>query len=476
MADLYTGVTVQGLYDNSTEAPLFGATGTAVPTSSILIGGNDGVNIQPLSVDSSGRLNVNASSAPAVDTKATGSLAGGSTTTVQISSEGTSAYTLQVETAGGYNGTVNFEASLDGTTWELQVLYPVLPDGTPGVSSTGASGQWQAPVGGFRLLRVRNSGGTTGTATVFLTAGQGQYSVVALSPNAANFNATVVQGTSPWVTSISGSVTVTGTVAVTQSTSPWITKDAADGTPGAVPPATATQVAGSDGTDLRVLKTDASGELIVQQGANWFVKGILTNNNAAPGAELVGVLPAVATNVPLAYTTGNQVLTTTSLGGAVRVVPVDEENASSLSYFSVDTGNTLKTVTTAIVFPLISIRSSSAGFIFRVREVSAFTDGTQELIQLIKNPQTLTGSTFAATAPTGSHVTVDTAATAVTIGTGTVVWSGFAATVPVMINTLMSALAGGTPGDIYTVASQKFGTGTSKAGGQIHWSEQAAAL
>jgi hypothetical protein len=595
MADVYTGITVFGLYDNNTEAPLFAANGTTVPTSSILMGGSDGTNIQPFSVDNTGKLNVNASITPPSDNVATGSLAAGGATNLFISTEGTSALMVQITTSAGYDGTLLFEVSLDSTTgangtYVAAKLYPAIPNGDPAVSTitpgANATLRFTLPVGGIRFFRVRDDGtGTTGSATVTETSGQGQYAVFNYSddyntflaktkitdgtntaavtagsaletdlhsvagivlgatgvtafgtaPAAANVagtNASIyagttgltatgtslntnvtntvtvtgtvsaTQGTTPWSVApdgtvwaltgtsanvdVTNTVTVTGTVAVTQSTSPWVvagnlTHNNAAPTSNnvGVLPAVASTAAPTYTTgDQVLLSTDLAGNLRTSAtiSGTVVVAGNKTNNAAAPTTDNLGTLGFEATNAPLTYTNGNQVLATTSLGGAVRVVPVDEENASSISYYSVDTGNVLKSVTTAVVFPLISIRSSSAAFIFRVREVSGFTDGTGELIQLIKNPQTLTGSTFAATAPSGSHVTVDTAATAVTIGTGVVVWSGYAASIPAMINTLMAALAGGTPGDVYTVACQKFGTGTSKAGGQIHWSEQAAAL
>ena len=81
---------------------------------------------------------------------------------------------------------------------------------------------------------------------------------------------TANQGTSPWVVSLA-STTITGTVAVTQSTTPWVTS------------------------------------------------GNLTNNNAAPAANNIGVLPAVASTAAPTYTTGDQVLLSTDLSGNLRV-------------------------------------------------------------------------------------------------------------------------------------------------------------
>lgn len=610
MADVFTGITVWGLYDNVTESPLFAANGTAVPTSSILIGGSDGVNIQPLSVDSSGRLNVNASSAPPTDSKANATINGDGTGTqsVQVSTEGTSQLQVQTTVAGGYDGTLTFQSSLDGTTWHNFVLYPVLPDGTPGTATATTTGQWQAPVGGMRLFRATNTPGTTGTITVYLTAGQGQYSVIALSPNAANFNATVtVSGTaSTNLTQVGGSaitlgqktmansfpvviasdqtaypvniqasgtaLTATGsslntnitggTVSATQGTTPWVnnltqvagvalgaTAVTAFGTAPAaanVPGVNASLYAGvtgitATGSSLNTNVTNTvtvTGTVAVTQSTSpWIVAGNKTNNAAVPGATNVGVLPAVASTAAPTYTDTFQVALSTDLAGSLRVaqqgtvtitgtvtanqgtspwvtkdqadgatgaavpaqtiqvggsdgtnlqtlrtstagtlyvIPADEAKASSLSYYSVDNGNAfVANLVTSVITPLVSIRSSSATFIYLVRSLSTFTDGSQVLFRLYKNP-TLTGATFAATAPTGSHVNFDTAATAVTAGQ--VVWSGYTAASPRNQDALLYALAAGTPGDVYTLAAEKFGSGTAKAAGALQWSEQSAVL
>ena len=53
------------------------------------------------------------------------------------------------------------------------------------------------------------------------------------------------------------------TLPVTQSTSPWLVQDAADVAPGAAVPAKALWVAGTDGTYLRGLLTDAQGRLVI---------------------------------------------------------------------------------------------------------------------------------------------------------------------------------------------------------------------
>jgi hypothetical protein len=658
---LYTGITIQGLYSDQTGDQLFGVLGSAAPASALYIAGTDGTNLRGISVDATGKVNVNATITPPSDNIQAGTIT--TTQNVAVSTAGTSA--LMVQITGTWTGTVVFEVSLDGTTWQSTLLFPVFPDGTPAVSSTTANGNWTLPVGGVQQFRVRGNTVATGTANIELTAGQGQYGVVAYQPVAANLNATIVGsktnnnaapnssnlGVLPAVattaaptyttgnavmlsTDLSGNLrttaTISGTVAVTQSTSPWIvagggtagtpatgvvtiqgiaggtavtvsgtvTANAGTGTftvagnltnNNAAPAATnvgvlpaiaetaystvtyttgnqvlpVTDLHGalnsdiqawhgtelgaatnfgttpgavivgqvnasifqgtaaisatntlfsqvSDGTNpmgvmanfgtsptaVKALNVNASifsgttaltntgGALNVNvSNASVSVAGTLTNNNAAPGANNLGVLPAIANSgtfpaVTLpAYTAGNQVLVRTSQAGSLVTIPADEEYASSINYYSVDTGATLKTVTSATVFPLVSIQSNSAAIQFLIREVQGFTDGSQELFQLIKNPQTLTGANFVTTGiPTGSHIKIDTSATAVTIGTGTVVWSGFASSTPVMKDALLLALAAGTPGDTYTMACQKFGTGTSKAGAQIYWSETAAAV
>lgn len=214
------------------------------------------------------------------------------------------------------------------------------------------------------------------------------------------------------------------------------------------------------------------------------VSGNLTNNNAAPIADNLGVLGAIAVSGAFpavtiqAATAGFQELLTVSQGGSLITIPADEEYASHISYYADDSGSTtLITLANATIVPLISIQSSSTAINFLIREVTGYGDGSQAKFMLIKNPQTLTGAAFTATGiPTGSHIQHDHTATAVTIGTGTVVWSSMAASAPAHSDQLLMALAAGAPGDTYTLAAIKFGTGTSKAFGSIRWSEEAAAI
>jgi hypothetical protein len=326
---------------------------------------------------------------------------------------------------------------------------------------------------GFQVLPVTDLHGASNTdmqAVAGIQLGATAVTAFGTPPAAANVqgvNASIYQGTAaistanPLFTNISDGTNALTANAITA----W-------GTPatGHVLGVNAEMFAGN----TALTATGSSLNVNITNATPITVAGNLSNNTAAPTADNVGTLGYVATATPEAYTQGNQVLATTSLGGAVRVVPVDEANASSLSYYSVDDGNAfVANLVNNVITPLVSVRSSSAAFIYIVRSLSTFTDGSQVLFRLYKNP-TLTGATFAATPPTGSHVTFDTAATAVTAGQ--VVWSGYVAATPRDQDQLLYALAGGTPGDVYTLAAEKFGAGTAKAAGALQWSEQAAAL
>lgn len=103
--------------------------------------------------------------------------------------------------------------------------------------------------------------------------------------------------------------TITGTVGVTQSTSPWIV--AGGGTAGVPGTAVLTVQGISGGTAIPVSFTGAGTATVA---------GNLTHNNAAPGANNIGALVAVASAGAPTYTAADQVLLSTDLSGNLRVV------------------------------------------------------------------------------------------------------------------------------------------------------------
>ena len=136
----------------------------------------------------------------------------------------------------------------------------------------------------------------------------------------------VNQGTSPWVVSLS-STTITGTVSVTQGTTPWVVSgtdsDNAANSTAKVPtiPARANAAAPSwtEGHEVP-LSTDLAGNLrVTLVSGSSTVVGSLTNNNAAPSSNNMGVLSALANAAAPTWTEGDQVLLSEDLSGNLRV-------------------------------------------------------------------------------------------------------------------------------------------------------------
>lgn len=73
------------------------------------------------------------------------------------------ALTIQIE--GSWTGTIDFEASIDGTTWEALPVSPILPSGAASVTSTSANGTWAVAVNGLAAVQILGAT-ITGTATV----------------------------------------------------------------------------------------------------------------------------------------------------------------------------------------------------------------------------------------------------------------------------------------------------------------------
>ena len=334
MAQLFQGITVQGLYSDVTGNALFGTVGSAAPTEALAMGGSDGTNIRLLSVDATGKVNVNASIAPPSDTIATGTLTNPADTVV-VATTGTSALMVNVALSAAITaGSILFEVSLDGTNYIPAALFPVFPDGSPAVSSVTTAGQWQIPVGGVQKFRTRAAAGFAGgPATITLTAGQGQYSVVALSDNAANFLATVSQGTANWTTNttqVGGAAISLGQKTSAASFPVVIASDQAVFPVNIEASGTALTATGSS---LNVNVTDTvtvTGTVAVTQSTSpWVVAGNKTNNNAAPNGSNVGALVALANAAAPTDTEGFAVLLSVDLAGNLRTKDIADGAAGA---------------------------------------------------------------------------------------------------------------------------------------------------
>jgi hypothetical protein len=218
---------------------------------------------------------------------------------------------------------INVEFSPDFSTpyWETV--------GTWNPLSTPAIGYFPIGEAGYYRLNVTSfTGGTSFDvyATISLPAG----SVV---QSGSGGNVTIVGSTITLPVSISSPVTVTGSLSISNFPSgfevfdgsgnilltpahPGVTEDVSDGTPGSAAPATALQVAGWDGTDLRALLTDNAGQLkilvenfpatvaVTQSTSPWVVSGSVTANQGTPNTA--------ANSWPVEVTDGTNILGTAS--------------------------------------------------------------------------------------------------------------------------------------------------------------------
>lgn len=121
-------------------------------------------------------------------------------------------------------------------------------------------------------------------------------------------------------------------------------------------------------SDQSAIPASQSGTWTVQPGntANttaWRVEGQKTSNNAAPGANNLGVIPAVATASNPTYTEGNQVALSTSLDGTLRVTSsstASEEQTFTVIASAITPGNNKSML--AIYNP------TGSGYVLKLRE------------------------------------------------------------------------------------------------------------
>jgi len=257
------------------------------------------------------------SSAPSADRIVTGTITA-SPSNVAISGQG--AGTILFNVVGTWTGTLNFEASVDGTNWSPAYVLPRFPATGSAVTNTTTNGQWAINAGGLNMFRVSTSAPWTGTATITLEAGQANNISEVFQLDPSNLHVTVdalpatvavTQSTSPWV--------VSGTITANAGTGTFTTEDISNGTPGSLAPVNALQVGGSDGTNLRVFSTDSTGQLkvlvqntptvafatpqhVIVDSGDVGADGVVDSNNSTTtplGAG--GVFTGTATNI-LPYT------------------------------------------------------------------------------------------------------------------------------------------------------------------------------
>ena len=109
------------------------------------------------------------SSAPPQDVIASGTIASSPTDNVEIGTQG--AGTVKIYISGSWSGTLQFEASPDGTAWNPATCFPK-PSNLAASSSTTANGIWAFASAGAFAFRVRASAWSTGVANIFLEATQ----------------------------------------------------------------------------------------------------------------------------------------------------------------------------------------------------------------------------------------------------------------------------------------------------------------
>lgn len=163
-------------------------------------------NLVALSVDNSGSLRTTASPAAVNDVTATGDLtATGSVTTATLN--GSTAVGIYI--FGTWVATVQFEASIDGTTYFSVNALPIT--GGALVTSTTGNGQWQVNSGGYANVRARVSAYTSGTVSIRLrsSTGPGLISLATALPTGTNTIGALSANQSVNVAQINGVTTTT---------------------------------------------------------------------------------------------------------------------------------------------------------------------------------------------------------------------------------------------------------------------------
>ena len=134
-----------------------GATGSAVPTNANLVGGTDGTNLRGLSVDSSGRANVNLNNQ--FSTTTTTTAAGNSpTNTDLIASTDVGGFAeVNIQFTGTFptSATVTPQISNDNSTFVNTTVQTVTGNTTAAGNTITATGMWRVALLGARFFRLR---------------------------------------------------------------------------------------------------------------------------------------------------------------------------------------------------------------------------------------------------------------------------------------------------------------------------------
>ena len=229
----------------------------------------------------------------------------------------------------------------------------------------------------------------------------------------SNLHTVVDSGT---ITTVSTVTTVTNPVKIEGNAGGIL-----DAATGAAVPANAIQVGGSDGTDLRALRTSTAGTQIV--------------------------------------------------------VSADEVTAHpTMGYFSVDTLITPVSVASGTPACLVAFQTESSSVVATIRTATIATNGALAYWALVYKP-TLSGGTFAVTGGSGggqSTSKVNAGITSYALGTGTVIASGYVFGDGVTIPLDLMANQG-TPGGQYALIANPV-SGTVGCYGALTWTETATAL
>ena len=201
------------------------------------------------------------------DTISTGTLTATGQTAVVALSSAWQTTTWQI--TGTWTGTINFEKSIDGVNYTIASFY----DGTQSnaVNSTTTNSIFFGSASGTAFIRLRTSGTWTGTATWTNSRAYGTKAAVITDalPSGTNILGSVsISGSLPAGTNTIGNVNLNGLGF------PFlITGNLAAGTATAGNPLL---MGGSDGTNIRYIRTDSLGNITTSQASDATLNGSIT--------------------------------------------------------------------------------------------------------------------------------------------------------------------------------------------------------